>query len=123
MKLHQCLLVNNACYKSYQRITVSGIMWHSTGANNPNLRRYVQPNDGLLGDNPNDNDWNRAYPEGNAVCAHAFIGKLEDGSIATYQTLPWNINGWHAGRRANDRSIGYEICEGATTNEEMCKDV
>ena len=34
-------------------------MVHSTGANNPYLRRYVQPDDGELGKNRYDNDWNR----------------------------------------------------------------
>jgi len=49
------------------------------------------------------------------VCVHAFIGRLADGSIATYQTLPWNHRAWHAGRgtrgSANDTHIGIEICE------------
>ena len=45
------------------------------------------------------------------VCVHAFIGKLADSSIATYQTLPWNYRGWHAGGKANDTHIGFEICE------------
>lgn len=44
-------------------------MVHSTGANNPNLRRYVQPDDGVLGVNSNQNDWNRPGLE---VCVHAF---------------------------------------------------
>lgn len=29
-------------------------------------------------------------------------GAHKDGSIATYQTLPWNHRGWHAGGKAND---------------------
>ena len=46
-------------------MTVKGILWHSTGANNPNLKRYVQPSDNavdktkmlnLLGKNTNKND-------------------------------------------------------------------
>lgn len=43
------------------------------------------------------------------------IGKLADGSIATYQTLPWNHRGWHGGSGAkgsvNDTHISFEICE------------
>lgn len=111
MNLHECLATNNACYKAGQRIAVKGIMVHSTGANNPNLRRYVQPDDGLLGVNPNGNSYNTKYPGGNAVCVHAFIGKLKDGSIATYQTLPWDYRGWHAGGAANNTHISFEICE------------
>ncbi len=47
---------------------------------------------------------------------HAFIGKLADGSIATYQTLPWDHRGWHAGGSANNTHIGFEICEDDLTN-------
>jgi hypothetical protein len=86
-------------------------MVHSTGANNPNLRRYVGPDDGLLGKNQYNNHWNQDKPGGRQVCVHAFIGKLADGSIATYQTLPWNHRGWHAGGTANNTHIGFEICE------------
>lgn len=108
MNLKKCLLTNNDCYRSGKTIQVKGIMVHSTGANNPNLKRYVQPNDGLLGVNNNGNDWNHS---GISKCVHAFIGKLSDGTIATYQTLPWNFRGWHAGGSANDSYISFEICE------------
>ena len=37
---------------------IKGIMVHSTGVNNPYLKRYVQPNDGKLGKNQNGNHWN-----------------------------------------------------------------
>ena len=32
-------------------------------------------------------------PGGIQICVHGFIGKLADGSIATYQTLPWDMVG------------------------------
>ena len=63
-------------------------MVHSTGANNPWLKRYVGPDDGLLGKNQYNNHWNQ--PMDREVCVHAFIGKLADGTVATYQTLPWD---------------------------------
>lgn len=113
MNLNQCFLTKNACYLAGKKITVKGIMVHSTGANNPNLRRYVAPDDGKLGKNPNGNHWNK---QGLNVCVHAFIGKLADGSVATYQTLPWNARGWHCGSgkngSGNNSHIGFEICEG-----------
>lgn len=56
-------------------------------ANNPNLKRYVGPYDGLLGKNQYNNHWNQPRPDGRQVCVHAFIEKLKDGSFATYQTL------------------------------------
>lgn len=116
MKLHKLFLTNNACYKAGATMTPEGIMVHSTGANNPWLRRYVGPDDGLLGKNSAGNHWNTAYPSGLSVCVHAFIGKLADGSLATYQTLPWHYRGWHAGGKANDAYIGFEICEDGLTD-------
>jgi N-acetylmuramoyl-L-alanine amidase len=116
MNLHKLILTNNACYKAGRTITPKGIMVHSTGANNPNLKRYVGPDDGLLGKNQYNNHWNQDKPDGRQVCVHAFIGKLADGNIAIYQTLPWNHRGWHAGGSANDTHIGFEICEDGLTD-------
>ncbi len=96
MNLRKQLATKNDCYKAgTKRKSTKGIFWHSTGANNPNLKRYVGPDDGLLGKNQYNNHWNQ--PMSRRVCVHAFIGKLADGSIATYQTLPWTMRGWHAG--------------------------
>ena len=116
VNLKTLLLTKNACYIAGKTIVPQGIMVHSTGANNPNLKRYVGPNDGLLGDNQYNNHWNQANPGGRQVCVHAFIGKLADGTIATYQTLPWNHRGWHAGGTANNTHISFEICEDGLTD-------
>ena len=128
MKLIRCLLTENDCYRTKRTIKPKGVMVHSTGADNPNLRRYVQPVKGgdgdyaalmaQLGVNRNGNHWNRP---GLDVCVHGFIGKLADGSIASVQTLPWNHRGWHAGdgssgRSANDTHISFEICEDGLTD-------
>lgn len=78
MNLRKLILTENACYKAGRKITPKGIMVHSTGANNPYLRRYVGPDDGLLGVNEYNNHWNRDKPGGRQVCVHAFIGKLKD---------------------------------------------
>lgn len=116
MNLRKLILTENACYKANRKITPKGIMVHSTGANNPNLRRYVGPDDGLLGVNQYNNHWNQDRPSGRQVCVHAFIGKLKDGTIATYQTLPWDHRGWHAGGAANNTHISFEICEDGLTD-------
>lgn len=120
MNLRKLIFTNNACYKAGRTIIPKGIMVHSTGANNPNLRRYVGPDDGLLGKNQYNNHWNQDKPGGRQVCVHAFIGKLADGSIATYQTLPWNHRGWHCASGSkgsgNDTHISIEICEDALTD-------
>lgn len=144
MNLKQCLFTNNEAYKANTIRAVKGIMIHSTAANNPYLKRYVGPNDGLLGVNKYGNHWNVYHPGGKnigphtftdkvkkgicdtcggrQVCANAFIGKLADGTIATYQTLPWNIRGWHsgAGAKGNADAMGYigvEICEDGLTDK------
>ena len=118
--MHKLLLVNNACYKAGKKLDVKGIMVHSTGANNPRISRYVGPDDGLLGKNKNNNHWNAYHPGGRQICVHAFIGKLADGTIATYQTLPWDMRGWHGGSGSkgsvNDTHIGFEICEDGLTD-------
>lgn len=113
MNLRKLIFTKNECYKAGRKIKPKGIMVHSTGANNPKLSRYVGPDDGLLGKNPNGNHWNQ--PMDRKVCCHAFIGKLADGSVATYQVLPWDRRGWHgaSGKKGscNDTHIGFEICE------------
>jgi hypothetical protein len=114
MNLKQLFLTKNNCYISGKKMVPKGIVVHSTSANNPNIGRYVGPDDGLLGSSANH--WNQPKPDGREVCVHAFIGKLKDGTIATYQTLPWDMRGWHAGGSANDSYIGFEICEDALTD-------
>ncbi len=101
----------NACYIANNPLRPRGIVVHSTGANNPNLSRYVAPDDGLIGENKYGNSFNEEYPGGRSVCVHAFIGKLKDGRVATRQILPWKTEAWHTGGRANDTHIGFEMCE------------
>lgn len=101
MLIQSHILTNNDCYKAGRKITPKGIMVHSTGANNPNLARYVGPN-------MYNNDWNRP---GLDVCVHAFIGKDTDGKVQVVQTLPWDYRGWHAGGAANNTHISFEMCE------------
>lgn len=142
MNLNKLFLTRNACYQANKKITVKGLMLHSTAVNNPNLRRYVGPDDGKLGVNKYGNHWNVYHPDGKdigphtfvknkngrcvtcggrQVCVHAFIGLLKDGSVGTYQTLPWNISGWHAGGSANNSYIGVEICEDDMNSLEYLK--
>ena len=119
MKLITNILTKNDCYTAGKKITVKGVMVHSTAANNPNLKRYVQPNIEGIGKNLLGNHWNR---KGLQKCVHAFIGKLADGSIATVQTLPWDHRGWHGGKgkkgSVNDTHIGFEICEASLSDKD-----
>ena len=111
MELHKQMLTQNDCYQAGRTMVPKGVMVHSTGANNPCLRRYVAPDDGVLG-LPSSNHWNQG---GTGACVHAFIGKTAAGTIAAYQTLPWTMRGWHAGKgsrgTANDTHISFELCE------------
>jgi len=140
LKLYQCLLMKNRWYRSGSTIPIKGIVVHSSGANNPTLKRYVQPHAGqesgmmrivpegvsygrqrfvqLLGENRYGNDWNRAdQPYG----MHAFVGKMEDGTVAAVQTLPWNSFLWGVGTGKNgsynSSHIQFEICEDTTDQE------
>lgn len=126
MNLHQLYLTENACYQTGKNMNPKGIFVHSTGANNPNLCRYVGPDDGLLGQNKYNNHWNRKYPDGRSICVHGFIGKLKDGTIATYQTLPWDRVGWHSGQGTKGNAnymgyIGFEICEDGLEDKAYCQ--
>lgn len=124
MNLRKQILTKNRCYISGRTINPKGVMVHSTGANNPTIKRYVQPDDGYIGKNNNTNDWNRDTVD---VCVHAFIGKTENGEVATYQTLPWNYRGWHCGRgkkgSANNTHISFEICEDGLSDRSYFKRV
>lgn len=122
MRLLKYLHTKNACYIAGKKMIPKGIMLHSTGANNPNLSRYVGSDD-ILGINKYNNHWNMYKPEGKSVCVHGFIGKLADGSIASCQTLPWDMVGWHSGSGSKGSAnssgyIGIEICEDNLENKE-----
>lgn len=122
MNLKTIIATKNNCYISGKKHTVKGILVHSTGANNPELRRYVAPDDGTIGKNQYNNDYNRPKPGGIEICPHAWIGKLADGSIATVQTLEWDMVGWHSGGGSKGNAnfmgyVGFEICEDGLTDK------
>lgn len=112
MDITQYYQTKNPCYISGRKIKPSGIVVHSTGANNPFLKRYVGPDDGVLGKNQYGNHWNKASA---TKCVHAFIGKAADGSVKVYQTLPWDYRCWGVGSGKkgsyNSSHIQFEICE------------
>lgn len=97
MKIIKSYLTNNPCYKEGRKIKVSGLMLHSVGVNQPNASVFI-------------NQWNKeSYGD---ACVHAFI----EGSGNVYQTLPWNMRGWHCGGSGNDTHIGVEMCEPSQLN-------
>lgn len=113
------------CYRSGTKQKTTGVQVHSTGANNPWLRRYVGPDDGRLGKNQYNNHSNQP---GSDVCASAYIGRMADGTIAVYQSLPFDMRCWLSGSGSNGNAnklgyIGYEICEDGLTDEQYFRDV
>ena len=47
-----CPMTQSTWYKETYTQTPVGVLWHSTGANNPTVKRYVQPSD-----NASDRDY------------------------------------------------------------------
>ena len=116
-----CMMTQSTCYKGTSTMAPKGVLWHSTGANNPTLKRYVQPDDNasnrdelieLIGKNQYNNDWNHINHQAGL---NAWIGKLADGTVTTVQTMPWNYKPWGCGSgpkgSCNNGWIQFEICE------------
>lgn len=92
MELTEHILTGNDCWKAGRTIKPKGIMVHSTGVAQPDVRVFLKT-------------WDKP---GVLACAHAFVH--QDGVT---QTLPWNWRGWHAGGKANNTHISFEILEPA----------
>ena len=87
---------NNGAFKAARPMPTgipAGIIIHSTGANNPNLKRYVNAPE-ICGENPYRNYFDR--PDSN-VCPHAVIGKDKNGEVKAAKLLPWNVCCWGCG--------------------------
>ena len=125
MNLKKCMFLENRCYTSKEPIQqFAGIVVHSTGCNNPNICRYVQPSESDpnyntiiddIGKNRYSNDWNNPTA---SKAVHAFIGKNSKGVVETYQTLPFDICAWGVGKGKKGSynynptaHIQFEICE------------
>ena len=84
----------NKCYQAATPLYPRGIMLHSIGCPQPNASVMAQ-------------NFNQYRPNGQSVCVHAFVQR--DGTV--YQTLPWEMRGWHCGGSANSTHIGIEMTE------------
>ena len=91
MKIIQAPATNNPCYYGDGYISPKGLMLHSVGCPQPSAQVFATNYNGNVG-----------------ACVHAFI---DANNGTTYQLLPWNHRGWHAGGAANDTHIGIEMCE------------
>lgn len=114
MNLIQCFQTNSTWYNGTVRGgTPVGILWHDTAGGNPYLKRYVQPSEddpnyekliALLGKNEHGNDWNHVEREAGL---NAWIGKLQDGTIATIQAADWDFHPWGCGSGKKGSCNGY----------------
>jgi len=129
----QCFMRQSTWYKNTGMVGVKGVLWHSTGANNPNLKRYVQPDDNApdkeywlkqLGTNTYRNDWNHINVMSGV---HAFIGKLASGEVTTVQVGEWPRKAWGCGSgwrgTCNNGWIQFEICEDSLGDPEYFQKV
>lgn len=130
----QCFMPDSTWYKgSTAKFTPKGILWHDTGADNPWLKRYVQPADNdpnreellrLIGKNTYGNDWEHVEKQAGLNC---WIGKLQDGKVTTLQAGPWTKRPWGCGSGSkgslNDTHIQWEICQDAKKDKSYFADV
>lgn len=94
MEIIEAFAAKNKCYQAGAALHPRGLMLHSIGCPQPNaavLARY----------------FDQYQPGGQSVCVHAFA--QADGTV--YQTLPWEMRGWHCGGAANNTHIGIEMTE------------
>lgn len=113
----------NDCYKKAQKMTPAGIVVHSTGANNPYLKRYVDAPD-EVGVNAYGNHWNNpASVMGRSVCVHSFIGYDKNKVVKVANILPYNYCCWGVGSGSkgsynySPAYIQFEMCEDGLTDK------
>lgn len=94
MKIIEAFAVKNKCYQAGAPLTPRGIMLHSVGTPQPSAAVFAR-------------SFNQYQPGDVSVCVHAFA--QADGTV--YQTLPWEMRGWHCGGSANSTHIGVEMTE------------
>lgn len=97
MQIIEAFAVKNKCYQAATPLTPRGIMLHSVGTPQPSAAVFARSS-------------NQYQPGGASVCVHAFA--QADGTV--YQTLPWEMRGWHCGGSANGTHIGIEMTEPAS---------
>lgn len=97
MNIIETFAKKNRCYQIGETLYPQGIMLHSVGCAQPSAAVFAR-------------SFNQYQPGGASVCVHAFV--QADGTV--YQTLPWEMRGWHCGGSANGTHIGVEMTEPST---------
>ena len=121
MEIIQVYQTKNPSYTRNRSISPVGVFVHSTGANNKNLKRYVDAPE-RLGKNIYNNHWNKASAN---KSVHAWIGYDKDQKVIVAQTLPYDRACWGAGSGSKGSNnydpqayIQFEICEGSKTDSD-----
>ena len=94
IEIIEAFAAKNKCYQAGAALVPRGIMLHSIGTPQSSAAALVRYFD-------------QYQPGGQSVCVHAFV--QADGTV--YQTLPWEMRGWHCGGSANGTHIGVEMTE------------
>ncbi len=112
-KYYEEIATYSGAYKANRRIKPKGIVIHSTGAENPNLWRWVN-SPKYAGENPNDNYFSGVNDE-RQVLPHAVFGLDIDGKCAIIKILDYDYRCWGCGSGVkgsyNDSHIQIEIAE------------
>ncbi len=118
----EALAVNNPCFQACQPMpkgSPAGIVVHSTGAENPWLKRYVNAPE-ICGENIYKNYYDR--PDWQA-CPHAVIGKDKNGEVRAAKLLPYDICCWNCSSGSkgsynySPAYLQFEICEDGLNDE------
>lgn len=119
MEIIQVYQKKNPSYTRNRSISPVGVFVHSTGANNRNLKRYVDAEE-RLGKNQYNNHWNKSSA---TKSVHAWIGYDKYKEVIVAQTLPYDRACWGAGGGKKgsynydpQAHIQFEICQGSNTD-------
>lgn len=118
MNIITAYATKNDCYKAAQPMTPVGIVLHSTGANNPNLKRYVDCKS-ECGINLYGNHWNNPSSKIGKVCVHSFIGYDKNKDVRVANILPYQYACWGCGRGLKG---SYNYNPTGHIQIEMCED-
>ena len=102
MQIIPAFVTQNKCYQAGAPLTPRGIMLHSVGTPQPSAAVFAR-------------SFNQYQPGGASVCVHAFA--QADGTV--YQTLPWEMRGWHCSEAAEQIAGTYRTV--VELFAELCK--
>ena len=120
LKIIKAYFEKHPCFKKKKKpLKPLGMLVHSTGSVNRELRRYVDCEE-HLGRNQYNNHWNKSTA---TKSVHAFIGYDKNKEVIVAETLPHDIACWGAGSGSNGSYnynphgyLQFEICQGSNND-------